>query len=539
MRKKNKKLPSEWEIIRNCSRLSLTDKSKEKVRVLLKENINYSNLLNLAIKHRIVSLLYHHFNNSFRDLVPNNFLSVLHSHVMVSLHHNLVVKSELKSLLQIFSDNGIVGIPYKGIVLAQIAYGSLALRQGGDIDIVIINDSPLMVRDILLKKGYHSFQTVKQLKTARTSHFHYIMQTPKTRISIELHWQFTWGNLGQSIHPSLFIDRVTNVFMEGTKFPSFALEDYFLLISLHGFNHGWLVLYMLSDLDAILQQLAPVDFTNLIIKANKYKCRRIALLSIALLQEVFDYSLPQEISAILNLEPDIQKIDLRLHKNLLQKQGTIWNYFMHEYIHFIFREDFTDKVTILQRMVARTINRFITVPDYESEKSWVKIPDSLSFLYHFLRPIRLISEFILALWKQLTKNNVMSIKDVFQIMQITFFLTIIPILIRFLSMPKLLKLITPKSKSNRFSIEEQERFIYLTKKLLSINRLIFRQKCLLQSLILYYFFNKHSNNIQICFGVSKLNEKIEGHSWIMQNGKIIAEVDNPFKKYKPVYIFPE
>ncbi len=61
---------------------------------------------------------------------------------------------ELQRILDIFKSHGITAIPYKGPVLAIQAYGNLAFREFGDLDIFIQKQDFLKVKELLLDNGY-------------------------------------------------------------------------------------------------------------------------------------------------------------------------------------------------------------------------------------------------------------------------------------------------------------------------------------------------------------------------------------------------
>ena len=68
--------------------------------------------------------------------------------------NNLLMLGELIILLNLFEENGINAIPYKGPLLAISAYKNLVLRQFDDIDIFINKDNIVKVKEILIFHGY-------------------------------------------------------------------------------------------------------------------------------------------------------------------------------------------------------------------------------------------------------------------------------------------------------------------------------------------------------------------------------------------------
>ena len=56
--------------------------------------------------------------------------------------------------MKLLESNGINAIPYKGPVLANLAYGNLSFREFGDIDILINKSDALKAKEIMISNGY-------------------------------------------------------------------------------------------------------------------------------------------------------------------------------------------------------------------------------------------------------------------------------------------------------------------------------------------------------------------------------------------------
>jgi Uncharacterised nucleotidyltransferase len=96
-------------------------------------------------------------------------------------------------------------LPYKGAVLAVSAHGNLALRQFGELDILIRKQDILRARDLLLSHGYRS---MSPLSAARSATFQrarrvYELVGQDGQIAVELHWAVTsWTFFFPSIPPA-------------------------------------------------------------------------------------------------------------------------------------------------------------------------------------------------------------------------------------------------------------------------------------------------------------------------------------------------
>lgn len=147
------------------------------------------------------------------------------------------------------------------------------------------------------------------------------------------------------------------------------------------------------------------------------------------------------------------------------------------------------------------------------------------------------------------RANFDSLADVFLFLRIFSLATVLPLLVKILSLPGLMELITPRntapgttSSLDGTSGKIEKYTLYI----LSRDFWIYRNICLKRSLILYHFLRKYGINVSVCFGVkykkdlSGMEEKkMEGHAWLIYKGEIYLEI-NPeeTKTYKVTYSFP-
>lgn len=152
---------------------------------------------------------------------------------------------------------------------------------------------------------------------------------------------------------------------------------------------------------------------------------------------------------------------------------------------------------------------------------------------------------------QKCRSHFHSFKDVFLFIRIFFFITILPVLIKVLTIPQLMQTLTPRTKrfNKKRGIHDREnRIVTYTDYILSRNFWIYKSTCLKRSLTLYHFFRRLGIDAQICFGVRRKkdlpdltrNQDIEGHAWLLNNGEFFREMNTETAQtYKMTYCFPE
>ncbi|RMF95332.1 MAG: lasso peptide biosynthesis B2 protein [Candidatus Schekmanbacteria bacterium] len=113
--------------------------------------------------------------------------------------------------------------------------------------------------------------------------------------------------------------------------------------------------------------------------------------------------------------------------------------------------------------------------------------------------------------------------------------TILPLLLKVLSLPSVMKILTPSKNRRHWRQWKVDIIVKGTDKILGIGFFIYHPTCLKKSLILYHFLRKEGMDVAIHFGVRKRNGTLDGHSWLTKKGKRVYDnlesVDDFFVTY--------
>ncbi len=150
------------------------------------------------------------------------------------------------------------------------------------------------------------------------------------------------------------------------------------------------------------------------------------------------------------------------------------------------------------------------------------------------------------------RKNFNSLKDVWLFIQTFLLLLILPLLLKFTSVTRIMKMLTPGNLKFYDNIEADkriERAVIYTDYILCHCFRTYNSPCLKRSLVLYYLLRKYGFDVQICLGVkykevlseSEVEEKkLDGHAWLIYKGDIFMEKDpETTNTYKQTYCFPE
>ncbi|MDX2096233.1 MAG: nucleotidyltransferase family protein [Leptolyngbyaceae cyanobacterium bins.59] len=103
---------------------------------------------------------------------------------------NTLLLKELVKVLQEFTAQQISVIVLKGAVLAEVMYQDVALRPMSDIDLLILPDTVVQVRQVLQTQGYQPYNLEPQAGyTEEFRNEESFFREGLTQVGIDLHWQ--------------------------------------------------------------------------------------------------------------------------------------------------------------------------------------------------------------------------------------------------------------------------------------------------------------------------------------------------------------
>ncbi len=101
----------------------------------------------------MLPILYHSLSSLGGEVPPATF-ALLKQGYETNLRRTLLLARELIRILDRFDALAIDVIPYKGVALAETLYGDIALRQAGDIDLLVRAYDLSRIKATLKDLGY-------------------------------------------------------------------------------------------------------------------------------------------------------------------------------------------------------------------------------------------------------------------------------------------------------------------------------------------------------------------------------------------------
>lgn len=383
-------LRPEVELILCCARVCVSNEGTSLIRALLQKDLDWDYLLQRAVRHGVLPLLYRSLNTICPEAVPKAALDQLRDYFHANEFHNRLLTEELVELLKLFQTHGVAAIPYKGPSLAVSAYANLALREFSDLDILLVHkqDFP-KAKGLLISRGYQPCRSLTEAQEA--SHLRARQElcfVNDNQIAVDLHWAIRPKEHSFPLAPERLWERRESISLAGSVVPSLSPEDLLLILCVHGTKHKWKRLEWLCDVAALIRAKQAMDWEYSIEQSRRLGSRRTLLFSLNLVSDLFGSDLPDEVLQGIQADPAIQSLTAQAREWVLGDGPPPVKQWPTFYLQT--RERLRDRVTFIHLRLRHHIGKAMT-PN-ERDHALLRLPPALSFLYYPLRVIRLVRD---------------------------------------------------------------------------------------------------------------------------------------------------
>jgi hypothetical protein len=301
----------EHELLLACAGVQVGYENVQEIRVYLSKHIDWEYVIRIALKHGIIPLLYKNLARTFPEALPEEVKERLGRYFLANAQRNLLLTGELLKILDFFDKQGILAIPFKGPVLAALAYGDQSLRQFSDLDILIRERFLPSARDLLISMGYRP-DPEHQLDFE--AHFFH----PDDMCVLDLHWGITYKNINRGKDASFAIDleglwgRAENISFAGRRVLHFSPEDLLMIRCQDAvkeyWKDSWPQLKWICDIAGIIRTYQDMDWGLVFEEAKCRGNQRLLSLCLLLAKNLLNAPLPDV--AQQNLKNDSQVASL-------------------------------------------------------------------------------------------------------------------------------------------------------------------------------------------------------------------------------------
>jgi hypothetical protein len=382
------------EILLGLTNISQDAAILDRVRIKLGEGIDWSRLLNEANEHRVLPLLYHNLHQNYRDHTPNDIYQTLHAQVNFIAVQNALFAAELVELVEYLDEHDVCSIPFKGSIAAIVDYESLALRQFGDLDLLVNPDDYERTRELLTARSY--------------------------RFVVDWGWECTYSNDDLGVHVDLhraltqdtfpvhldftnLCNRLRTINIVGKEVSVLGTEDTLIMLCIQlskDANAGTnaLRLSKVCDINALLRKNQAIDWNWVYGEAGRLGCRRMISLGLNVACELYGAPMPEPILRRARTDGQSGVLTEHICCQLFTPQVSEKPVSASNKFYFRVRERWRDKLFPDYLEFKR---RF--VPN-EKDRALLTLPDSLGRLYYVIRPVRLMIDSTRRLFKMQKPN---------------------------------------------------------------------------------------------------------------------------------------
>jgi len=298
-----------------------------------------------------------------------------------NLHRAMLLARALIHLIDHLASKGIEVLPHKGLALAEFLYGDMALRQAGDIDLLVHAGELARIQEAVRELGYvpHASLSAAQQRASLKSGYECVFDSQAGRNLLEVQWAILPRFYAIDFNQEDLFSRAVSLKVAGYLMKTLSAEDLFLVLCVHAAKHVWGRLIWLCDLARIMV-LPQLDWAWIAEQARKLGIVRIVRVSMLLTSRLLHVDIPA--AADLHFGSDAEAESLA---NEIEGHITAAAEFNVESVAYFrlmmrLRENGRDRM--------RFLSRLILTPG-PGEWAALRLPDALFPLYRLVRLWRL------------------------------------------------------------------------------------------------------------------------------------------------------
>lgn len=272
-------------------RLQRHDAGLAAIRALAGDVQDWPLFLQVVERHRIWGVVADGLRAAQPDL-PSLIYDSLQRRARQIACQNLYMAQEGARLQHLLDEAGIPAILYKGVALAQQAYGTIALKHGHDIDLLVRPGDVAQAFRLLENCGYRaedgfsnkSFLIDTYVSCQQEIHFF------RGETMVELHWHLV--HYLPRLDDMLWQQRCVVDLDCGIPLCTFAKPEHLIYLSVHGGFHNWFRLKWLTDFYLLLRQLSAAEGAAFLLLARQAGVECPAFVAIRLCMQLFGAACP-------------------------------------------------------------------------------------------------------------------------------------------------------------------------------------------------------------------------------------------------------
>ena len=374
----------EWNLLLAASSPALGKDDLSYIRSLLDAPLNWDALFRLADHHGTSSMLYQNLTLVGNAFPPDALASLRQIHER-NIHKSLFLTRELIRVLDCVNRLGVDVIPYKGVVLSEVYYGDIAMRQSGDLDLFVRKQDVARIKGSIRDLGYtpRVFIPADAERDYVDSGYEFTFDSPAGKNLLELQWALQPRFYAVNFDMDGLFDRAVNVTVAERHVKTPSSEDLLLILSMHAAKHVWGRLIWLCDIVQVVK-LGNVNWEWVQSQAHELGIERILHITLLLAKRFLGANIPAEIEPAILTDKAALVFAEQIAESVVA--GTTYEDEKVSYFRLMMslRERKADRLRFLARL---------TFTPGPGEWEAVRLPRIFFPLYRIVRLARLASRF--------------------------------------------------------------------------------------------------------------------------------------------------
>jgi len=316
-------LRPEARVLMLCARTERTREADAALQALLTCDLDWEWLRRQLFQLHGIEPLVDRAWNTHADRVPPELKEQVARRARKVAFRNLQQLHELLRLIRALGDQGIPVIPFKGPMLAVQAYGNVAYRRFGDLDIIVPREHVACVRSLLMEQGYDPAKHLSGEKEKEyiDTQLGYEFVHDQKRTVVEVHWALFYEIYAFDLTPEEIWKRAQWISVAGQSVRTLSPEDLLIYLCFHGTKHRWARLTWIADVAEVVQSSGAIDWQTTIERATALGSLRMMLLGLYLSHAVLGACLPSRVHRLVTKDRMVRKLAAQVVEEWLFMEG--------------------------------------------------------------------------------------------------------------------------------------------------------------------------------------------------------------------------
>ncbi len=344
--------------------------------------------------HQVTPFVFCHLKD-IANAAPVGLLEYLRQRYFEISARNYHLAKETVALTLLLEERDIPSVMFKGPAVAMVAYGDIALRQFQDIDLVIRRRDLRHTWDLLIGRGFTvAPESCGPDNPKKVSRSHEVtLCAPDKSYFIDIHWRLASEQEG-AFCPDVenMWERVETIGLPQGSVSTFCREDLFVALCCHGTKHCWGRLKWLLDVAEILR--SPVTFNWDRVETITFArplARASIGLALSLAHDLLNAPMPVTLPTALAVTPRTRSVAAAIRTEIFTQGRTIGLDRHHATLPRL-GKSIPAWIDYLWARYPKWFFEHAVLRVDPKDRALVSLPQQLGFLYHIVRPIRLVGK---------------------------------------------------------------------------------------------------------------------------------------------------